>query len=81
MVWCRPAVPIFADDGEHDVFGGHARASAVDRTSMAFGLLASSVCVAIIVLDLAGADAVRQRAEGAVGGGGCRRRPPSCQRG
>ncbi len=38
-------------------------------TSMFLAFLASRVCVAMHVLDLGGADAVGQRAKGAVGGG------------
>jgi hypothetical protein len=64
-----PAVPI-ADDGQHDVLGGDSRGQlAVDLDQHVLRLLGQQGLRGQHVLDLAGADAVRQRAEGAVGGG------------
>ena len=59
-----------ADDGEDDVLGGDAFAQrAVDTYPHVLGLLLDQRLRGEHVLDLTRADAVRQRAEGAVGGG------------
>jgi hypothetical protein len=59
-----------ADDGQHDVFGGDAgRHLAVHLHQQVLGLLGQQRLRGHHVLDFAGADAVRQCAKGAVGGG------------
>ena len=60
-----------ADDRQHDVLGACSRAAscALDLDQHVLRLLGQQRLRGQHVLDLAGADAVRQRAEGAVGGG------------
>ena len=59
-----------ADDGEHDVLGGDARAElAVDADQHRLGLALDQGLGGQHMLDLGGADAEGQRAKGAVGGG------------
>jgi hypothetical protein len=59
-----------ADDGQHDVLGGDAEGQlALDAHQHVLGLLGQQRLRGHDVLDLAGADAVRQRAERAVRGG------------
>jgi hypothetical protein len=62
--------PDFADDGEDDVLGGHARGErAVDLDPHILGLGLDQRLGGEHMLDLGGADAVGERAEGAVGRG------------
>src|SRR5437867_3306134 len=59
-----------ADDGEDDVLGGDAVLQpAVDADAHVLGLLLDQRLGGEHVLDLAGADAVGERPEGAMGGG------------
>ena len=59
-----------ADDGQHDVFGGDAGGGlAFHADEHVFGLFGQQRLRGHDVLDFAGADAVRQRAECAVGAG------------
>ncbi len=59
-----------ADDGEDDVLGGHPLGGvAVDGDAHVLGLALDQRLGGEHVLDLRGADAVRQRAEGAMGRG------------
>ena len=60
----------FADDGQHDVLGGHAFGDAAfDFDQHVLGLFGQQGLRRHDVLDFAGADAVRQRAKRAVRGG------------
>ncbi|MPM81067.1 hypothetical protein SDC9_128119 [bioreactor metagenome] len=59
-----------ADDGQHDVLGGDAgRDLAVDLNQHVLGLLGQQGLGGHHMFDLGGADAERDRTEGAVGGG------------
>ena len=71
MTWpVPPGRADLADDGEDDVLGGDARRQrAVDLDAHVLGLGLDQRLGREHMLDLGGADAVRERAEGAVGRG------------